>query len=294
MVEKVIEKIFISEWFSPVLIVLIWLFADRLTVRVLSRVLESALNKFVFKNTDLTPIELATRQKRVNTLRKLAIDVLRVILFAVALLMFLDSLGINIMPALTGLGLAGLAISLAAQNLLRDFLNGFIAILEDHFAVGDVVTIAGRSGVVEKFTLRATYLKDLDGNHIIVPNGMIGEVINATKHWSQAQIKVGVSYHADIKKALAVMKEVAESLAKDFPEKILELTDVHGILEFEHSAIILRALIKTAPGEQWFVGREYRLRLKEAFDREGINIPFPQMDVWVKETPFSKDQKINA
>jgi small conductance mechanosensitive channel len=90
------------------------------------------------------------------------------------------------------------------------------------------------------------------------------------------------------------MKEVAESLAKDFPEKILELTDVHGILEFEHSAIILRALIKTAPGEQWFVGREYRLRLKEAFDREGINIPFPQMDVWVKETPFSKDQKINA
>lgn len=72
------------------------------------------------------------------------------------------------------------------------------------------------------------------------------------------------------------------------------MTDVHGILEFEDSAIILRTLIKTAPGEQWFIGREYRLRLKEAFDEEGINIPFPQMDIWVRETPFSKDQKINA
>jgi len=288
------ERLLGKGWIPPILIILIWFFADRFVVKILGKILDSALNKFIFKSDNLTNIETQSKRKRIATLKKLLIDVLRGVLFAIAILMFLDSLGINIMPALTGLGLAGLAISLAAQNLLRDFLNGFIAILEDHFAVGDVVTIAGKSGVVEKFTLRATYLKDLDGNHIIVPNSMIGEVVNATKNWSRAQIKVGVSYNTDIRKALAVMKKVAEELARDFPEKVLELTDVHGILEFEDSAIILRTLIKTAPGEQWFIGREYRLRLKEAFDEEGINIPFPQMDIWVRETPFSKDQRINA
>jgi small conductance mechanosensitive channel len=198
------------------------------------------------------------------------------------------------MPVLTGLGIAGLAISLAAQNIIRDFLNGIFVIIEDHYAVGDVVKIGEYFGTVERFTLRTTHLSDLDGNYIIIPNGTIGELVNATKHWSQAQVIVGVSYDTDVRKALAVMEEVSQQLKADLPGKILGDPAIQGIHEFADSSINLRALIKTVPGEQWFIAREYRLRLKEAFDREGIVIPFPQLDLWVREYPQSPPQKTTA
>jgi len=199
-------------------------------------------------------------------------------------LTFLSTLGVNIMPILTGLGIAGLAISLAAQNIIRDFLNGIFVVIEDHYAVGDVVKIGEYFGLVENFTLRTTHLSDLDGNYIIIPNSNITDLVNATKYWSQAQVVVGVSYDSDTRKALGIMEKVAKELREAFPDKIQEEAQIQGILSFDDSSVSLRALIKTFPGEHWFIGREYRLRLKEAFDAEGIVIPFPQMDVWMKNT----------
>jgi len=290
-----IDMILGWKWVQPVLILIGWFVADRVLRRVLGKIFDQAV-EMIRKNKTrgLAKHEREARMKRLGTLRKLALDIIRAILLVFAVLMFLSSIGIDIMPVLTGLGIAGLAISLAAQNIIRDFLNGIFVIIEDHYAVGDVVKIGEYFGTVERFTLRTTHLSDLDGNYIIIPNGTIGELVNATKHWSQAQVIVGVSYDTDVRKALAVMEEVSQQLKADLPGKILGDPAIQGIHEFADSSINLRALIKTVPGEQWFIAREYRLRLKEAFDREGIVIPFPQLDLWVREYPQSPPQKTTA
>ena len=283
------------KWVQPILIIIGCFIADRLLRRLLGKVFDQAMAMIRRNKTHkLEKHEREARIKRLGTLKKLSLDILRIVLIIFAVLMFLGSIGINIMPVLTGVGIAGLAISLAAQNIIRDFLNGIFVIMEDHYAVGDVVKIGEYFGTVERFTLRTTHLTDLDGNYIIIPNGNVGELVNATKNWSQAKVVVGVSYSTDVRKALAVMEEVAGKLKEDYPDKIMEDASIQGILEFADSSINLRALIKTMPGEQWFVGREYRLRLKEAFDREGIVIPFPQRDVWIKEQPGSGFQKTTA
>lgn len=283
------------KWVQPILIIIGCFIADRLLRRLLGKVFDQAMVMIRRNKTHkLEKHEREARIKRLGTLKKLSLDILRIVLIIFAVLMFLSSIGINIMPVLTGVGIAGLAISLAAQNIIRDFLNGIFVIMEDHYAVGDVVKIGEYFGTVERFTLRTTHLTDLDGNYIIIPNGNVGELVNATKNWSQAKVVVGVSYSTDVRKALAVMEEVAGKLKEDYPDKIMGDASIQGILEFADSSINLRALIKTMPGEQWFVGREYRLRLKEAFDREGIVIPFPQRDVWIKEQPGSGFQKTTA
>lgn len=290
-----IEIVMGWKWVRPILIIIGWLIINRILRRFLGKILDQAVEMIRKNKTGgLAKHEREARMKRLGTLNKLALDVIWAILFVFAVLMFLSSIGIDIMPVLTGLGIAGLAISLAAQNIIRDFLNGILVIIEDHYAVGDVVKIGEHFGTVQRFTLRTTHLSDLDGNYIIIPNGAIGELVNATKHWSQAQVIVGVSYDTDVRKALAIMEEVAGKLKTDLPGKVLGDPAIQGIHEFADSSINLRALIKTVPGEQWFIAREFRLRLKEAFDREGIVIPFPQIDLWVKEYPQDPSQKTTA
>jgi Small-conductance mechanosensitive channel len=132
------------------------------------------------------------------------------------------SLGVDVRSILTGLGIAGLAISLAAQNIIRDFLNGVLIIFEDQFAVGDVVKVEGNSGVVETFTLRTTRLRTVDGELVTIPNGSISTVLNFTKKWSRARIEVGVDYRTDIPRALKIMDSVARDLARQMPGKVIE------------------------------------------------------------------------
>ena len=221
--------------------------------------------------------------KRLRTLRGISLQLYRWTLAAISLLTLAGSLGVDVRSILTGLGIAGLAISLAAQNIIRDFLNGIFILFEDQFAVGDVVKIDGNSGVVESFTLRTTRLRTLDGELVTIPNGSISTVLNFTKKWSRARVEVGVDYGTDIPKALSVMERVAKELAAEMPGKIIEAPSVlEGILAFEANAMTLRVLLKTAPGAQWEVAAAYRLRLKKAFEESGITISLPQLDVHLK------------
>ena len=274
---------YLGRFTMPVFVLVAWYVADKILVKIVRKAFDRGISAVQNNNTgNMDKHECSARIKRLGTLRTLVVDVLRWGLGAVAVLTFMSSVGVNIMPILTGLGIAGLAISLAAQNIIRDFLNGIFVIIEDHFAVGDVVKIGEYFGVVENFTLRTTHLSDMDGNYIIIPNSNITELVNATKFWSQAQVIVGVSYDTDIRNALGIMERVARELRDSFPGKVKDEAQIQGILSFDDSAVSLRALIRTFPGEQWFIGREYRLRLKEAFDAEGISIPFPQMDIWLR------------
>lgn len=278
-----IAQRYLGRFLVPVMVLLGWYIADMILAKLVNKAFDRGIEKVKKDRTSkLNKHERSSRVKRLGTLKVLVVDLVRWGVGAVAILTFMSSFGVNIMPILTGLGIAGLAISLAAQNIIRDFLNGIFVVIEDHFAVGDVVKIGEYFGVVEYFSLRTTHLSDLDGNYIIIPNSNITELVNATKYWSQAQIIVGVAYETDVRNALGIMERVARELKGSFPDKVQEDAQIQGILSFDDSAVSLRALIKTFPGEQWFIGREYRLRLKEAFDAEGITIPFPQTDIWVR------------
>jgi len=225
------------------------------------------------------------RAKRARTLGRLIRNVSNSAVVAIATLMVLQELGINIMPVLTGAGIAGLAVGFGAQTLVRDVISGFFLILEDQVRVGDVANINGTGGLVEAIKLRTIVLRDLSGVVHVIPNGSIDKMSNLTKDFSFYVIDMGVAYKEDTDRVVTVMREVADEMRQDpiHGPNMLEPLDVLGVDDFADSAVIIKARLKTVPLAQWSVGREYRRRLKKAFDAVGIEIPFPHVSVYFGE-----------
>jgi moderate conductance mechanosensitive channel len=173
------------------------------------------------------------------------------------------------------------ALGFGAQDLVKDFLSGFFILMEDQFHVGDVVTIAGVSGVVEDIQLRVTLLRDLEGNQHFVPNGQITVTSNFTSKFAQPVIDVGVAYESDVERALEVFGDELERMASDseFGQLITEPPEILGVNELAESAVVLRGRLTTLAEERWTVRREALKRVKKRFDAEGITIPFPQITV---------------
>jgi small conductance mechanosensitive channel len=225
------------------------------------------------------------RAKRARTLGNLIRNVVNTAMVAVATLMVLQELDINIMPVLTGAGIAGLAVGFGAQTLVRDVISGFFLILEDQVRVGDVASINGTGGLVEAINLRTIVLRDLSGTVHVFPNGAVGQMSNLTKDFSFYVLDMGVAYKEDTDQVVEVLKAVAEELRQDpaYAAKILGPLEVLGVDAFGDSAVTVKVRIKTVPIQQWSVGREYRRRVKKAFDARGIEIPFPHMSVYFGE-----------
>ncbi|HET7042858.1 MAG TPA: mechanosensitive ion channel family protein, partial [Gemmatimonadales bacterium] len=220
---------------------------------------------------------LTAAEKRGQTIAQLLRSVGRVVIVVIGLLMTL-SLFIDIAPLLAGAGILGLAVSFGAQSLVKDVISGFFILFENQFAIGDVIEVAGKSGVVEGMTLRVTQLRDLEGRVHVVPNGQIAVVTNMTKGWSRAVLEIAIAYETDLDRALAVFRSEAAAFAAD-PEWAPLLDgppEVPGVERFEDSGIVIRVLLRTHPGKHWDVAREFRRRLKARLDREGIDIPYPQ------------------
>ncbi|MEB3356538.1 MAG: mechanosensitive ion channel family protein [Synechococcales bacterium] len=193
----------------------------------------------------------------------------------------LSVLGVNIAPLIAGAGIVGLAISFAAQNLIRDIINGFLILFEDQYGVGDVVILGDVGGFVENMGLRITQLRNEEGRLITVPNGTITVVQNLTKEWSRVDLAIDVAHTSDIDEAIALIKEVAEQMATDlvWRELILEPPLMLGVDKLDHVGATVRLWIKTQPLKQWDVAREYRRRLKIAFDQANIQIGVPQQAI---------------
>jgi small conductance mechanosensitive channel len=220
------------------------------------------------------------REKRGRTISQLLRSVGRIVIVAIAILLTINSF-INIAPILAGAGILGLAISFGAQSVVKDVISGFFILFEDQFVVGDIIEAAGKGGVVERMTLRVVVLRDLEGTMHVIPNGEIKVVSNRTRIWSRSIVDVGVPYDEDIDRALGVVRDESVQFSSD-PKWSLLLdgpVEVVGVESFGDSSVVIRSLIKTQPGSQWSAGREFRRRLKLRFDREGIDIPFPQRDV---------------
>lgn len=198
-------------------------------------------------------------------------------MWAVVTVISLDQLGLDVTPILAGAGVVGLAVGFGAQNLVRDVISGFFIVLENQVRVGDVAVVNGTGGLVEAITFRTIVLRDLAGAVHVVPNGTITTLANMTKGWSGYVLDVGVAYKEDTDRVVEIMTEVAEALRKDacFAPSILEPIEIFGVDDFKESEVTIKARLKTVPMQQWPVGREYRRRLKKAFDARGIEIPFP-------------------
>lgn len=219
--------------------------------------------------------------KRAETLGRVARYIVAVVVSLVAGMLVLGELGVSLAPILGAAGVAGLAVGFGAQSLVKDFFTGFFLLLENQIRQGDVVKLGEHSGLVEEVTLRYVQLRDYEGHVHIVPNGMITSVINMSRGHAQAVMDVGVSYTTDLDRAMAVMHEVARQMREDPAHcgRILDDLEMAGVERWDDSAVVLRARLRVAPLEQWTVRREYLKRLKQAFDRAGIEIPFPQLTV---------------
>lgn len=241
-------------------------------VRLLTR-------KFVRLVEDEDRSTRSEREKRADTIASIINTTSWIFFGVIVLFMILREFNVNITPLLTGAGVAGLAIAFGAQSVIKDFLYGFFLLAEDQIRVGDVVKLGEHSGVVERITIRTTRLRSLDGNVHIIPNGEIKAVINMTHGWSRALVDVDVAYKEDLDRVMAIIEAVAAGLQKEdkYKKSIIEKPKVLGVEKLGDSGITIRLIVKTTPLKQWEITRELRKRIKTAFDRAGIEIPFPQM-----------------
>jgi small conductance mechanosensitive channel len=228
--------------------------------------------------------------KRVQTLVGLLHALSKTVLTVVIGMLLLMKLGVNIAPIIAGAGIVGLAVGFGAQELVRDVISGFFILLENQVRTGDVAVINGTGGLVENIGLRTITLRDMTGTVHVFQNGKINTLANMTKTWSAIVFDVGVAYKEDTDRVVEVMKAVGEELRldPDFERKINEPLEVMGVDSFGDNAVVIKARFKTQPIEQWSVGREYRRRLKKAFDAAGIEIPFPHRTLYWGEAskPF--------
>jgi small-conductance mechanosensitive channel len=223
-------------------------------------------------------------ERRVRTLQQLATQVIAIVLAIIAALSILGAFQVNIGPAIAGLGVVGIAVGLGAQTLIKDWLSGIFVILENQYNIGDVVQIAGVSGVVEEFSLRRTTLRDLDGIVHSVPNGQISVASNMTRSWARVNLNVEVAYDTDIEKATRIINLIGQELYEDadWKAKMLEAPSLARVDVLGASGVELKVLGQVQPAQQWAVTGELRRRILARFAAEGIEIPFPHQVVVIR------------
>ncbi len=226
------------------------------------------------------------RRQQFETLVQISRWVLDIAILATALLMLLSTFGLDIAPLIAGVGVVGLALSFGAQSLIKDLIGGLLIVVENQYSVGDTIEVGDVSGVVETVTLRATLVRTADGSLVVVPNGEVRVVANASKGWSRAVVDVGVTYEEDLARALRVLEDAAAGFAQDprFEPLLLEAPAVLGPLSLGDWSITVRVMIKTLPGKPWEIARELRKQILAACEREGIDLPYPRQEVWVRSS----------
>lgn len=243
----------------------------------------SRLKKALIKKAEHDEkVDTSEAEKRINTLTGILLGAVRVALYTVFIIMLLSKFGIDIGPLLASAGILGLAIGFGAQELVRDYISGFFMLLENQVRAGDVAIINGTGGLVEKIELRTISLRDFSGTVHIFQNGKINSLSNTTKDWSAMVFDIGVAYKENVDQVMEIMKQVGEELRNDenFGPNIIDPIEVFGLDNFGDSALVIKARLKTKPIQQWTIGREYRRRLKIAFDAQNIEIPFPHTTVY--------------
>lgn len=281
------------EWFISVvpklvLTLILFYISSRLIRLLLNRFQKRLYNRYDKKGNN-------EKTKRITTLTELLKSSLQIALYIIFTLIILGELGFNIGPLLAGAGILGIAVGFGSQELVRDVISGFFIILENQIRVGDVVNINGIGGVVEAIEVRTIKLRDFSQVVHVIQNGKVNELSNMTKGWSAMVFDIGVAYKEDPEQVIEIINEVGTKLQMEklFIKKIIEPIEIFGLDRFGESGIVIKARIKTLPGDQWAVGREFRKRLKKAFDRQGIEIPFPHRTIYWGEKINTLELEVN-
>jgi moderate conductance mechanosensitive channel len=270
---------FLTSGIRIVLIIAIAWFLKMLSKRIVNRLTHAAS-----KSSRISLNE--GEAKRMGTIARLFNWTFSTVIVLIATMMVLIEFKINITPILTGAGIMGVAIGFGGQYLVRDIITGFFIIFENQYRIGDVVNIGGLSGSVEDITLRVTTLRDMNGTVHHIPHGEIKTVSNSSKEYSKINLNIGVSYAADLNQVKEVINKVGATLAaeKYWKDLITEAPAFLRVDSLDDSSIALKVVGVTKPSKQWEVTGELRKRLKEAFDANGIEIPFPQHVVYSAPT----------
>ena len=241
--------------------------AALIVVRLLRTSLRSLEARLVRDRPGAGGHRLATYLHLVGTAGAVAV-------WVAATLVALDQLGLNVVPLLTGAGIAGLAVGFGAQSLVRDTISGFLLVVEDHVRVGDTVSVNGRDGVVEALTFRTLLVRDTAGAVHVFPHGSITHLANLSRGWSAALVEVNTAYGEDVDRVTAVMTEVGRELAADpaWGPAILEPLEVLGVTALRSTGVTIQARVRTRPTQQAAVAHEYRRRLKRAFETRNIAV----------------------
>jgi small conductance mechanosensitive channel len=226
-------------------------------------------------------------------LARVAAQALSLVIYVATGLLVLEALTIDIKPILGGAAIFGLAISFGSQSLVKDVVSGFFILLENQFAVGDVVNINSQSGTVEKITLRRTVLRDVRGRVHNITNGSISSVTNNTQGWARVVVNIGVAYGTDVEKVRDVVNRVGKAMYKDseWRDKLTEQPTYVGVTAFGESEITIRCWFKTRTHQNWGAEREFNVRLKHAFEEANIEIPFPQRELRIVREVEVEKQK---
>jgi len=225
----------------------------------------------------------ARAEKRAQTLRGILRSVVKFALIVFVSLEITTELGVNLNALLATIGVSvtivGVAIGFGAQSLVKDLISGFFILLEDQYGVGDVIKLGEHSGVVEHMTLRATVLRNLEGQVHVIPNGTIQAVTVLTKEWARAVVDITVGYGEDLDKVMRELEQIGDGLHQDWPERVSEKPMILGVEKLATDGVVIRCIVKTPPMKNWEVMREWRRRIKEEFDRKGIELSKKDWDL---------------
>ena len=246
-------------------------FLNKLGRRIIKQIIKTAII------SDKSPTRVS-EQKRAETLIRIFSFTMKIIIITTLLLMLLQEIGVQIGPILAGLGIVGLAVGFGGQYLIRDVITGLFIILENQYRIGDVVNFDGTGGLVEDISLRMTTIRDLDGTVHHIPHGEIKKVANLTKYFARVNLNIGVSYGSNLEQVIKVINDTGTEMSNDpkWKDLIIQPPQFLRVDDFADSSIVVKILGETQPIKQWEVTGELRKRIKVAFDRAGIEIPFPQ------------------
>lgn len=247
-----------------------------IVVKIVLKILNALIDRTIAKRVKTMSIK---EERKIKTLMAVFRNILKYILYFIAIVIILDIFGVNTSSILATAGIGGLAISFGAQSLVKDIITGFFILFEDQYSVGDYVTIGDYTGIVEEVGVRVTKLKDFSGELHIIPNGQITVVTNMGRGPMRSSVVVRIAYEEDIDKAIKVIEEVLDKIKKA-NDSIIEGPSVLGVTSLGDSGVDITIVAKTKPMEQWALERQIRKAVKEAFDEEGIEIPYSKIVVY--------------
>lgn len=251
-------------------------FLKIIIIIIVISIIISLVNKLIDKTLkNKKGTNFFVNNRRANTIGEILKKIVKYVLYFIGIVMILDMFNVNTTSILATAGIGGLAVGFGAQSLVKDIITGFFILFEDQYAVGDYVKIESLEGTVEELGLRVTKLRDFSGDLHIIPNGRVQVVTNKTRGAMRALINVSIAYEENIDNAIKVLEKVCEDI-KSNNDSILDGPTILGVTDLGESNISITIVAKAKPMEQWAVEREIRKKVKEAFDRENIEIPYPR------------------